>query len=454
MDYVTSTGIAPIQPWSATYAKIILADNWRPCGGRELSMSKRPVSLASACLWVALAAVAGCAKPATGRGDLQPTVEPLTEAEFDAFATDISEQIIAWLERGQVPLPVTITPPAVEEASVESGGVAKAFSQRFANGLSDRLIGAVRFGRRRANGPPLRCAISFTKADSGQPTRMVTFRLWDADSNLEICRGSYDYQARPKPLTALRRELEERRLAARIPTDERDASAAVAPVEEPVVAAVEPAKPGPLGSGAEFSESGVEQPPGQPAALQPVATAAPSGEPAPVTAVDEPPQQQRAASRQPSPAAPMVSSAVRDSEDMRRAEFRRKPRRRPVRIDRHERGLAQLVQEQAVYFNDQTVTDQFGNMIFLDRRAWESIQIQALRGRQTPDRHLSIQLLVQARSRPLEADVRVIYLDADGQQLEVSPVRTYEFWPSYAKNIVLRSSKAGAARYIVLVSHG
>ncbi|MFQ5806111.1 MAG: hypothetical protein ACE5I3_06650 [Phycisphaerae bacterium] len=382
---------------------------------------------------------------------MEATVEPLTEVEFDAFATGIAEQIIAWLERGQVSLPATIRLPTIEDESVECAGVAKAFSRRLAEGLSDRLAGAVRFGRASTTKPRLRSGISFTDDGAGERPRTVTFRLWDADSSLEICRESYDYQIRPRPLTALRRRLEERRVAARIPREERNSSAAVAvpPVDEPIVAAGEPADAAvePVAPEAVRSDR-------EPAGKKAIATAVTLPRPVPVAVPREPPKPQPAAPRRTPAVTPDSTSSVPVVTNRRHADLRRTPPRRRVRIDRHEHGLAELVQEQAIHFSDRTITDKLGRLIFLDRRAWESVGIEVRRARRTPDGHLSVELMVQARGRPLEADLRVIYLDADGRQVEVSPVRTYEFSPSYAKHIVFHSSKAGAARYILLIARG
>ncbi len=448
-------------------------------------MSMRLLFLTSMSLWVAFVAVGGCAGSPAGRGSMEATVEPLTEAEFDAFATDVAEQIITWLERGQVSLPVTIRPPTVGRESVECAGVAKAFSQRLAAGLSDRLLGAVRFGRTSSAGPRLRCGISFMDKESDEPARTVEFRLWDADSNLEICRGSYEYQRRPENLIALRRQVEERRLAARTPRGESEPSTSTraAPVDEPIAATVEPARPEAVASAAALPKPEAEgvqsaepvaaagQVVAAPVAAAPVETArfesgdrAPAAEPVTTVvgadvartgigdgglAAGEP-----AATAAGPAATPKVAPSPEVAEKMRLAERRRMPRRRTVRIDGHEHGLAELVQEQAVYFRDRTMNDELGRLIFLDRQAWENMRVETERVQRTHDGHLSIQLLVQADGRPLEADVRVIYLDVNGRQVEVSPVRTYQFSPSYAKHIALHSSEGGAAEYIVLVSRG
>jgi hypothetical protein len=438
-------------------------------------VSMRLVSLTPISLCVVLATVAGCAGHNAGRGTMEATVEPLTEAEFDAFATDVAEQIVAWLERGQVSLPVTIRPPTLEGEPAECEGVSKAFCRRLAEGLSDRLLGAIRFGTPSRAAPRLRCGVSFVTDGSDQKSRTLMFRLWDADSSLEICRQSRDYQVRPRHLEDLHRRLEEHRLAARTPRSGSEPSVAVVAPSgtEPIATGAGAARPEavaargeatrpqteavPVGAGVPGSTTSVSE------ATPTTVAAAPVG-PARADSRDEGPVAEEVSvspeavvatpSEQASAAMAGVTPPAEAVEKARLVQAGRMPAKRTVRIDRHEQGLADLVQEQAVHFTDRTIAGELGRVIFLDQRAWEEVHMEVRRSWRTHGGRLSVELLIQADDRPAEADIRVVYLDAQGRQVEASRVQTYYVSPSYTKRIALHSSKAGAAEYIVLVARG
>lgn len=343
----------------------------------------------------------GCSAPTGDRAVVSPTIEPLTETEFDAFTSDIADQLLAWLERSNVRLPVTIAPPTIDKRSAERRGVARAFSTRLAGALSDRLLGAVRFGSPTIGDPRIRCELAFAPVSADQAEKTVEFRMWCADSNTEICRWTQDYRPRPRQLNA------------------------------------RPAEPAPARITKETAP--------------PMMTVAKNTQPP----SSPPPPPPRAASTDARHSKPPATVAHQEGSPRAKLLVRaRQPRRRPIRIDRCERGLGELVAEQAPHYQDRTLRRAHGRIVFLDRRSWEGLRVVRAKVTRDAQGRLGIEMQLQARQSPVRADIRVIYLGKDGKQLEASAVRTFELSPGFAKRFELSASETGATSYIMLVARG
>lgn len=151
-----------------------------------------------------LGVLAGCAT-ANGRSQFSASVEPLSEAEFDEFALDIAEQLVARMERDELALPLTIAPPNIERGDVSSGA-ARAFAQRLGEAVSDRLGGEVRFGA----GSGLRSRLAFGPSRWSDERREARFTILDSMTNSELIQSVCEYDAVDAPQYAgLRSRLRE-----------------------------------------------------------------------------------------------------------------------------------------------------------------------------------------------------------------------------------------------------
>ena len=285
-------------------------------------------------LWLPVSLFVGCVSSGGARPAGVPAVTPLSEPEFDRFATHLSEQVIGALEGGQYTFPVTIAPPIVADPCVENRQTALRFARRLAEGLNDRLGGRVRFRRPALAGPQLRSSLDFTARKSDRLQRAITFVLRDAGTGRELVQGSCDYTVRP----------------------------------------------------------------------------------------------QRIATR------PRI------------------PSRRKIEIDREARGLADFVQRQARYYRDYIVAGLDGDVVFVDRRAWQRFWLKAQRVVRTADDRLRVELELRARGRARTADLRLLFLDDRGRQVEATPVLPYRLMPYYTKTVVVTSESERAARYICLIA--
>lgn len=331
--------------------------------------------------------ISGCASPNGGRAAMAPAVEPLTEREFDAFANDIADQLIAWLERTDVAARVTIAGPGVARECAEQRGVARAFAARLAEGLNDRLLGTVQFAPAHKSRSRLHSEVSFSNREQYGHARALEFRLWDAQSNTELCRWACEYRARPRKLEDLPGSVERPRFAS-APPKAQQANGSV------------PVPP-----------NGVK------------------------------PQRRTAATN----GAIAASESKRSSEDAPR---------RTIRIDSHEDGLGRQLLEQADDYADRTVRGKSGRIVFLDSPSWEGLRVLRSSVKRTSSGRLKVVVRIQSRDIPKRADIRIVYFDKQGRQLEASAVRTIELSPRFARPLALTSSRPGAARYVMLVARG
>jgi hypothetical protein len=285
-------------------------------------------------LLLSLSLFVGCVSSGGARSAGVPAVAPLSEPEFDRFATRLSGQVVAALEEGQYAFPATVAPPVVTDRCIEDRQMALRFARRLAEGLNDRLGGRVRFRQPALAGPQLRSSLDFTAHKPDRLQRAITFVLRDADTGRELAQASCDYTVRPK------------RIATR----------------------------------------------------------------------------------------PRI------------------PSRRKIEIDREARGLADFVQRQARYYRDYIVAGLDGDVVFVDRRAWQRFWLKAQRVVRTADDRLRVELELRARGRSRTADLRLLFLDDKGRQVEATPVLPYRLMPYYTKTVVVTSESERATRYICLIA--
>jgi hypothetical protein len=123
-------------------------------------------------------------------------VAPLREAEFDDFASRITDGLTVGLREGGYRLPAVIAFPHVEPGSVEPGPITRAFAQRLAEGLSDRLTGAAVFSRSGVTASQLGSALAFVDSEEEPGQRVVVFRVVDEKSGKELLTRTCPYQPR------------------------------------------------------------------------------------------------------------------------------------------------------------------------------------------------------------------------------------------------------------------
>ena len=275
----------------------------------------------------------GCVSSGGARPAEVPAVAPLSEPEFDRFATRLSEQVIGALEGGEYSFPATVAPPVVTDRCIENRQTALRFAQRLAEGLNDRLGGTVRLRRPALSDPQLRSSLDFSGREPDRLQRTITFVLRDAGRGRELVRDSCDYGVRPKPV----------------------------------------------------------------AAQPPLAT------------------------------------------------------KRELKLDSDAHALVELVQRQARYYRDYTVSGPHGDVIFVDRKAWQRFWLKAYRAVHAHDRLHRVELDLRARGRSRTADLRLIFLDDAGRPVEATPVLPYRLLPYYTKTLVITADSERAARYICLI---
>ena len=147
-------------------------------------------------LWLLLgAALCGCMGPAPARRPAlaEGSIAPLNERQFDAFANRLAAQLPGVLRRAGGRTPITLGLPQVDAASVESAETAQRFAQRLADGLNDRLAGAVVFRRNGAPDGPA-ATLTFSASEDGR-ARQIRFVLRDARAGGVLLDERVDYAA-------------------------------------------------------------------------------------------------------------------------------------------------------------------------------------------------------------------------------------------------------------------
>lgn len=381
------------------------------------SLQQRDATARQACgritlfLLVAISAT-GC--EFGGRNGAAEPVEvaPLSEAAFDEFATGIATQLDALLQQEQYPLPVNVTPPVVVSGPEDSRD-ARRFARVLANGLTDRMQGAVRFVTPRREGPRLESRLEFTGA-SGAGPRRITFEVLEGSARQSMVREEFEYDgiaARPPPR------------AARPPASE----------SVPEIAAADPVTPA--------------QPPSEP---EPLAAAPP---PPPVrdsrsrsaeriagrsTAADTP-SAPGALPPGSTPLAPLSQEPESDN-----------TRREPLEIDYDEVGFAEHVRRNLPGAR-QVLRGRSGMVVFVDMASANRFVLQSQRAGRTQNGRLRVELDLRARDREREANIRVAFLDDLGQQVEVTPVLQLDISARLLESLSVSSIDPRAASYLCLI---
>lgn len=356
-------------------------------------------------LLAAALACAGCVGGSrrAAAADATPRVAPLTEPEFDRFAGRLTERIEALLAEENYDPPPTILGPRVARNAAEEASVAQAFAGALGDGLNDRLGGVAHFAEALAAepdfshvppgvgsapaAPRLKAAVEFA-ATGNAPQRLLTFVLFDESAQKELLRESLPYEGRAGPPTAA------------------GATPAAASALPPPSSSAPPAsaKPPAAARGAERSGERVAKKP----------------------------------------------AAAKSRSDRAAKTPRDAPKKRKISIDDDERDLLTLLNEQAPYLREQTIAQPEGRLVFLNNAARERFRLSAQRAARTTDNRLRLELDVRARDRKRDAELRVVFLDAQDRAVEVTPVLLYRFLPSYTTTVTIIAGGPQAVRYICL----
>lgn len=170
-----------------------MADSCR----RRIASARRLAPLVAA---VAAALLAGCAGPQPAQApraalDSPMGVAPLTEAEFEGFASRVAGRLSALLRERGLPAETPIAGPVVAPLPAEPPEIATSFAWTLGDGLNDRLASAARFVPAHRGGAfGLRATVAFTDAATEQ--RRVSLVIADADGR-ELLRDEHDYLIRP-----------------------------------------------------------------------------------------------------------------------------------------------------------------------------------------------------------------------------------------------------------------
>lgn len=316
---------------------------------------------------LALVAI-GCQSPraqrdGAGQKTILPGVAPLTEAEFDTFAGQLSEEILQTFQTPQASLPALVAAPRIARNDAEDANIAVAFADRLADGLSDRLGGAVTVVRERRKPTSYHTWLSFERNQVDPAQRIITFTLADIETQRVLVRDSFQYVPR-----------------------------------------------------AVFTAAHVAQPP-------PIES---SFKPASVTP-------------QPDARDAAIRERIRRSQEIE------------IDIDDEPTHLAALIFDQAQHYRANTVSADDGAVIFLDDESAERFLVLDQRRFRTTDGKLRVEIDLRTRRKERSVDVRIIFLDAQNQQLAVTPVIPYDFVSYFTKTVIATSDSPDAVRYIMLL---
>jgi hypothetical protein len=400
-----------------------------------------------------LVLIGGC----LGRDRGAPSVSavgPLSEAEFDRFASRIADRVVQVLqlrgERGAV----DIRGPAPAAGGVEPPDTAELFAANLGEALNDRLIGVARVSPADAAGvrvdgpglnadpvdapPQLTSSIAFSRiaaaADARPAQNVVTFVLTDARDGAELFRESAPYEA-----GTLARRTGER--VVRVP------------------------QPGPPGQQGKTDRAATNLPPRQPPVTATAET--PEGPPVDTASTAEEVEASRAAAtvqrpalrRMPAGGLPPVEQPPGVMDDSQPpAGWERPPpevpfetvRKQRIRIDRSARGLAEFVKAQLPLHEDRVIPGADGSVVFVDDDAWRRFRLLGQRSLRTPDGKMRVELDIRARERRRAARLRIAFIDADGRQTEVSPVIGDRFTAEYTRTVLFTTVGTRSTAYFVL----
>lgn len=127
------------------------------------------------------------------------------------------------------------------------------------------------------------------------------------------------------------------------------------------------------------------------------------------------------------------------------------PPARSIAIDAPERQLGSWLVEQWPNLKDRTFRSRDGGaVVCLDAatRAALSVQAQRVFAR---DERMRVELDARAAEQVRRFRVRAIFLDADRQAVEVTPVIVQELLPNYTTTVALTAASGAAKQYVLLV---
>lgn len=351
-------------------------------------------------------------------------VTPLSEAAFDEFATAVATQLDALLQQEQYTLPVYVTPPLIIPGPEETRE-ARRFARVLANGLTDRMQGAIRFVTPKREGPRLESKLEFT-SPTPNGRRSVTFEVIDSAKHQSLVREEYAYLAPPVRNVAVA------------------SNSRPAPNPHPQVTA-------PPTSTTPEPASGEEAPPPEEprAAISTKAKRETSDAPAARRdsrtsrreVSDEPPTpNRRAKERVETPPPANIENEIEPAA---------KPE--PIDIDHDTRGFAEHVLRNLPSDSQQVIRGRSGLVIFVDPKTAERFTLRSQRAGRTQDGRLRVELDLRSRNREREAKIRVIFLDENDQQIEVTPTLKLDISARLLEALSISSVDPRAVRYYCLV---
>lgn len=372
------------------------------------------------------ALLVGCTAPRPIARPIRPHgVAPLTEAEFDRFTAELAADINDTLrERGYAIPAVIRTPQIIIEpvAGAPTSGMAAAFGHTIASGLSDRGRGDFRFTRQDA-ATRIGSRLVFGPATGDSTLNRVVFVLFDSAVRAEILwRAVYYPRAGVAEALGLARDgsalrierrripIELRRSETLLAGDARLQRARQTDTAQPPHASSRPTS----GSTRRADRALADAPT--------------------VTGIKEPP----------AVAAAYLAEPPREGLG---------PLSPPgqIKIDHPEAGFAQHVRDFSWHYRRRTVPGRHGRIIVLDSKSWERVIVVAQRALPTADERLEVQIKLLARRRSQDVNLRVIFLDADGRQIEATPLIPHRLVHYYTKTGVFVSKRRNAVSYICLI---
>jgi hypothetical protein len=376
-----------------------------------------------------IATSVSCRSAAHG-GSFRAGVEPLSEAQFEDFATSICEQVAVALEHGGHEAPLFVRAPRVSDYGPEPRGVADAFALRLEQGLSDRLAGAVVFTQHAPPDRRIEANVRFAP-HTGMRSPCVIFTLIDADQGSEILRSEYPYDASPHRYAWLRHQIARQdrdaaeRLVSTYAFDYSDVATHSATHETSTQTTPENAggASGPADNAAQPDDdtrlggTGLHEQ-GTTDAAEPI------GHPSPRV---------------------LGVVAVADTGERRLWFVSR------LRIDAPADDLAWRALRMAAAAPEYTHGLANGRVMFASSGVLEHLHIREQHVRRERS-GMTTDLVIQARQEPCTAQLRAVFLDRNGRQVAVGPVMPMCVDADYPSAVTLRCNRPDAERYILLAA--
>jgi len=396
---------------------------------RPAQVSPRPAAVArSAGVCLSVLALAGCAAPRPNRTPEAPTVVAMSEAELDAFAARIAEHLRRVAADGRYRAPVGIAYPEVV-AAPDLRPSARALAERLSEGLNDRLAGAALISDGRTP-PAWHSRLELRRDPAGAEAQQLEFAVVDNRAGVEIARESTTFVPQPHAMRTAEPPIE---------------LGSVPPAAEPgppIEAPRSPAQP----------PSHATAPPSSVQALAPRTAAPPAPQPAPPKPHPATPPPRRAQPRRaetpPPSAAPDEARPARTRDDRSDGELERS---RKLRVKGDPRELAATVARRLPRYQSLTAAGELGEVVFVDDDSRGAVRLVSQGLRSGADGRLRAELELRAHDHEQDIELRVIFLDAEGQVVDATPVIPYRLINTYTSTVAVPAADGRAARYIVLI---